>query len=258
MSSLDYEEVLKYAMGLIAEAESRGVAMRILGSVAIRLHCQKYAHLFEKASRPVTDLDVLAYSRNMKPLTKLIHDRGLVGDERLIAIYGERRQIYDVPEIEGLKIDIFFDKLDFCHPIPFENRLELDSPTITMTDVLLEKMQIVEINPKDLKDTIILFLEHDLSQGFERESIDASYVARLLSADWGFQYTVVRNLQKTIDFMKDEPFIEPADMQIVEGRVTRLLDDLERSPKTLKWKLRAKLGTSVKWYREVEETGQAF
>ena len=63
----------------------------------------------------------------------------------------------------GLNVDVFADELYFCHRIPFKDRLDLDSPTICTTDLLLEKMQIVEINLKDFKDTIVLMLEHPLS-----------------------------------------------------------------------------------------------
>ena len=63
------------------------------------------------------------------------------------------RHIYLHPET-NLNIDVFSDELFFCHRIPFLGRLTLDSPTICTTDLLLEKMQIVEINLKDFKDTI--------------------------------------------------------------------------------------------------------
>lgn len=255
MSPLNYEEVVDYGKALLDEAEQGGVTLRMLGSVAIRQHCQHCLYLFDKASRPITDLDLVAYSKDMKPLKKLIRDKGLIGDERMNSIYGDRRQIYDVPQIEGLHIDIFFDNLDFCHVVPFRGRLELDSPTITMTDAFLEKMQIVQINAKDLKDTIILLLEHGLKDAFDRESIDVGYLKKLLGGDWGFYHTVVQNLNKTVEFMKEEPFVEPDEMRMVEDRVARLLDEFKRAPKSLKWKMRARVGTSVQWYKDVDEVG---
>jgi len=39
-------------------------------------------------------------------------------------------------------VDVFFDKLLVAnHPIDFKGRLELDYPTITVTDMLLEKFR---------------------------------------------------------------------------------------------------------------------
>lgn len=251
--ALDTQEVLGYGLDLIDRAERAGVPLRLLGSVAVRLHCDRYRHLFDVAGRPLTDLDVAAHSRDSRALKSFFESTGLIGDSHTNAIYGDRRLIYDVPEIEGLHIDVFFDNLDFCHVVPFKGRLELDAPTITMTDVLLEKMQIVEINAKDLKDTIILLLEHDLSDSFEREAIDTGYIARLLAADWGFYYTVTQNLEKTQAFMRDQAFLGPDEMAVVDGRIAHLLDRLEQAPKTMKWKLRSRVGTSLQWYKDVDE-----
>ena len=258
MANLDNKEILDYGLRFIDKAEAQGVPVRLLGAVAIRQHCTQYRDLFERADRPITDLDIVTYSRQMKPLKRLIREEGLVGDEQINSIYGERRQIYAVPAIAGLKIDIFFDRLEFCHTVPFQGRLELDYPTITMTDVLLEKMQIVQINAKDLKDTIILLLEHGISQGFEKESIDIQYLKTLLCSDWGFYYTMTQNLGKTIEFMREQTFVDSEEALVVEDRVSRLLRELESAPKSLEWKVRAKVGPSVKWYRDVEEAGGVF
>ena len=82
-----------------------------------------------------------------------------------------------------MKVDVFFDRLDMNHIIDFKNRLELDFPTISLADLLLEKMQIVQINEKDIKDTIILLREHPVEDP-DKETINANYVASLLAEDW--------------------------------------------------------------------------
>jgi len=40
---------------------------------------------------------------------------------------------------------------------------------------------------------------------------------------------------------------------LVVERLDKLQKRIEREPKSLKWNMRAKAGTSVKWYRVVEE-----
>ncbi len=83
-------------------------------------------------------------------------------DNREVFIVSEgERSIFDKPEA-GLHVDVFYEKLDFCHAIYWKDRLETDSPTIPLAELLLEKMQIVQINEKDVIDTIMLLLEHPL------------------------------------------------------------------------------------------------
>jgi hypothetical protein len=252
------QEILEIGLELVEKARAQGIPLRLLGAVAIRLHCRRYQHLFDQAERPISDLDVMSYGTHRKAVQSLLKENKYIGDEHLIAIYGESRQIYQHPRVAGLKLDVFFDQLKFCHTVSFRGRLELDYPTITMTDALLEKMQIVKINAKDLKDTIILLLEHPPADHFETENLDGAYLRQLLGADWGFYYTVTENLKKVLDFMRQKPFLEPDQMAIVEQNAKALLATLEEAPKTMKWKLRAKIGTKVKWYLDVEETGQIY
>jgi hypothetical protein len=147
---------------------------------------------------------------------------------------------------------VFLDKLSFCHTVDFQNRLELDSPTITLADLLLEKMQIVHINEKDIKDTIILLAEHDIGES-DKETVDAKRIAELLSDDWGFQYTVQTNLRRVAEYAEKRP-AWPADVkEIVSAKVGALLGRIEAEPKSFRWKMRAKVGTSKKWYNDVEE-----
>ena len=84
----------------------------------------------------------------------------------------------------GLHVDIFYEKLDFCHVIRWDGRLEVDSPSIPLAELLLEKMQIVEINEKDVIDTIMLLLEHPLGD-IDKETINIARVAQLCASGLG-------------------------------------------------------------------------
>lgn len=129
--------------------------------------------------------------------------------------------------------------------------MELDFPTITPSDLLLEKMQIVQITEKDLKDTMILLREHEIKE-HENDVINTKYIAKLLSNDWEFYYTVTTNLKKTKEFLNFFDALTDEDKNIISEKIDKLLDYIEREPKSLKWKARAKIGTRKKWYREVE------
>ena len=240
------------ALNLIKIGEEQGIIFRILGSIAVRLHSPEFAHLYEEMERPLTDIDFMTYGRFRPLMKKFFTDRGYLPRQRLIASpAGRKRHIYMNPE-KDWQADIFFDELDMCHKVDFRGRLEIDHPTISLTDILFEKMQIVRINPKDVKDTIIMLRAHDVGHG-ETEMINMDYVTRVLSNDWGYYYTVTTNLNLVKDFLGEFEALTEEDRRDVAAKIDTLLGAIETAPKSLKWKMRAKVGTKQKWYNEVEE-----
>jgi len=121
--------------------------------------------------------------------------------------------------------------------------------------MLLEKMQIVQINEKDIIDTIMLLREHGVN-GDSPEAVDVQYLARLLSNDWGFYHTVTTNLQKIQDTLSKYAELSAEDRNDIIEKIQKVLKAVEDHPKTLSWKLRAKVGTKNKWYRDVEEVNR--
>jgi len=244
------EEFIKEALRIVEEAQKEGIFLRLLGALAIRLHTKKFVHLHKALERKFTDIDLIGYSKQAKKLDGLFTKLGYKARPTSIALYVANRRIYLKPEAD-LKVDVFLDKLEFCHTIDLRGRLELDFPTITPSDLLLEKMQIVQITEKDLKDTMVLLREHGIDEK-DNDVINAKYIAKLLSNDWGFYYTVTTNLKKIKELLGLFGALTDEDRDIISKRIDKLLDYIEKEPKSLKWKIRAKVGTKKKWYREVE------
>ena len=153
---------------------------------------------------------------------------------------------------QKFKIDVFFDKLEMSHTIDFKNRLEKDSPTIPLAELLLEKMQIVQINEKDIKDAIILILGHEIADD-DNEHINGKYVASLLASDWGLYYTTLTNLDKVKSLSMKYDQLSETEKGIISSRIDSLIKQIDEQPKGSKWKLRARIGTKRKWYTDVEE-----
>ena len=251
-------EFVDEALALVNEAEAKGIRLRILGSVAYRLQCPQNLHLFEDTKRVLTDVDFGAEKKQNSAIRKFLIERGYMPDEGIYMASEGSRHAY-LHKDTGLNVDVFADELYFCHRIPFKNRLDLDSPTICTTDLLLEKMQIVEINLKDFKDTIVLMLEHPLShQEKGQKSIDTDYIVGLMRGDWGFYYTFTTNLARVPGYLDEFPSMKPEQGATVRTRINELLKVLDEAPKTMAWKLRAKIGTRRKWYQEVSEKGRQF
>lgn len=222
-----------------------------MGATAIYYRCPNSRNLADAMNRPLTDLDFMTLSKYVRHIPDLFASLGFEANERVNALYGLRRQIYSNPK-NGRHVDIFVDKLTFCHEVDLTRRLEIDSVTLTLADLFLEKMQIVKIGEKDVKDTIILLREHELGDQDDAR-INWEYISELLADDWGFYFTVTTNLKKTKDYTSTLALLNPEDRQQIENRIDALLDRIRREGKSVKWKMRARAGTKIKWYNDAED-----
>lgn len=247
-------DLVAEAIRLAESARKHELAIRVMGACAVKIHCQKYRELHDGSlDRVVTDMDFMSRRRDREHLKQFFLSEGYKPATRLMAMTEEVRHLYDNPQT-GIHVDVFFDELSMCHRIDFRDRLEVDFPTIAVADLLLEKLQIVEMNEKDVKDVVVLFLEHDVGEN-DSDSINATYIAKLLSKDWGFYHTATTNLSR-IDGMlspRFQSFIQEAGTETASRRINALLTRVESEPKSISWRTRAKIGTKRKWYTDVEE-----
>lgn len=235
---------------ILQEANRQNVTMRLLGALAFELRCPQHSSLRIALGRQLSDLDYMALSKQWEQVVKVLTQIGYEFDERRAMLHGMDRVIFFHPD--GLRVDVFFDKLDMCHSIDFRDRLRLDPETITLGDLFLEKMQIVKITEKDIIDTIVLFIAHPVAE--TEAGINAAYIASRLSSDWGFYYTTTTNLKRIRDeFLDHYDLIPEKDRNLALGRMDQMLQRIESAPKTMQWKLRARLGTRSKWYKDVGE-----
>jgi hypothetical protein len=239
---------------VVEEAKRRGLHLRLLGAIAFQFHCPRYNFLTAKLNRTLSDIDFAAYNRERGPIEEMMREFGYADQPTVTALFGHQRMIWD-NNSNGMHADIFFDNLEMNHVVSFKDRLHLDDQTIPLVDMLLEKMQIVHINEKDIIDTIMLLREHAIGDAAP-EIIDMRYLASLLSDDWGFYYTVTTNLKNVEDRLGIYPELSAEDRKDVSSKIQTLLEVLEKEPKTLAWKLRSRVGTKTKWYKDVESVSR--
>lgn len=232
-------------------AKQSELMLRLLGSLAFQVHCPRYGFLQAKLGRAYTDIDFAGYVKQAKPISQMLTGLGYTEDREIFVLTEGSRAIFENPT-NDIHMDVFYEKLDFCHVIRWNGRLEADWPTIPMAEMLLEKMQIVKINEKDLIDTIMLFLEHPLGD-IDAETINIGQVARLCAADWGLWRTTTMNLHKVRQIAATYPQLSAEDKATVARQVETALARLEAEPKSLAWKLRARVGDRIKWYKDVDE-----
>ena len=247
------ERFLAAARDIVVHGERRNLFLRLLGSLAYRIHCPANAHLLDEMNRELTDLDFASERKYASGLIDMLKELGYVMDVEIATATGGSRYYFKHPSTE-LGVDVFMDELYFCHQISFRGRLHVDRHTIPLAELLLEKMQIVELNEKDIKDTIVLLLEHDIGDD-DNEKVNAGVVASTLADDWGFYYTVILNLNRVTNHLNDYAVLDDDEKALVRRRVDALRARIESAPKSFKWKARSRVGTRVRWYQLVEAKG---
>lgn len=236
---------------IVEAGTAAGVTLRLLGSLAFQFHCPAQGSLQEKMGRAYTDIDFAGYGREAKNVRALMAGLGYSEDKEIWVVSEGGRAIFNHPGLK-LHVDVFYEKLDFSHVIPWAGRLEMDSPTLPLAELLLEKMQIVQINEKDVIDTIMLLLEHPLGD-HDRETINMNRVAKLCSDEWGLWRTVTMNLNKVRQLAAGYAQLTEKQKNDVAIQVVGALAHIEASPKSMAWRMRARVGDRVKWYKDVDE-----
>lgn len=249
---------LDEARRVVEESKKEGLILRVMGGVGIRLRTLQYADLAQRLGRlgpeqqEFTDLDFMAYRKQRNRMKGFFEDLGYGKRRATLSTAASERQIYFHPQ-GWFFIDVFFDKLLVAnHPLDFRGRLELDFPTITPTDLLLEKLQIVNFSEKDVKDTLVLLLAHQVGERDQEGPINATYIARLLAKDWGFWYTVTTNLRGIRDLLPEIEVLSEEERGVITSGVDELLAHIGREAKSLRWKTRARIGPRMRWYEPVE------
>jgi hypothetical protein len=245
------QEFIREAKKIIAKAEEHGVFLRLIGALAFNLHCPEYNYIHEKWGRVFTDTDFVSRSEYGTVVLRLYRELGYRDDEMITTLHGASRMVFDHQK-SGFHSDVFYDKLDFCHLLPLRERLEVDELTIPLAELFLEKMQIVQINEKDLVDTAMLIREHTVGNG-DLETINGAVIGRLLAADWGFWRTVTANMKKTEISLEQFDLFTAADKAEIRQKLTEIRRYIDQAPKTVAWKMRNKIGDKLKWYKEVDE-----
>jgi hypothetical protein len=226
------------------------VPAKLVGGAAINLHSPSARQA--PLRRKYGDLDFVAPSKQQASVQRLFESLGYEGERRFNTLNGHQRLLY-LDGVNGRQIDVFIDRMKMCHVIELANRLGHDGPTLTPADLLLSKLQVFEVNMKDLVDTIALLLDHPIAD-HDDDAINVDYLGKLTAEDWGLHRTLQLNTAKVRDALKDFA----VDASCVNQRLDELWARVDAKPKSLKWKLRARVGDRVSWYELPEEVRQPY
>lgn len=241
-------DVREEGLRLVQAAVRRGLAVRLIGGVAVWARCP--SAMLPALRRDYGDVDVVGLARESKALTRFFAEMGYRPDKLFNAIHGAQRLNFTDPDT-GRPLDVLLDRFSMCHAIDLRDRLAVDPVTIPLADLLLTKLQVVRMNDKDLLDLTAILADHGVDER-DHDSIDLGRVTAVLGKDWGFEHTVRLNLDRLRESVtgRDLPARTAAT---IDDRIAGLISALDKGRKSVVWQLRARIGERVNWYEEPED-----
>jgi hypothetical protein len=249
------EDPLTDAMAIAERAAAAGIGLKLLGGLAVRVVCPDYPPRLRRDQ----DMDFACLSKERKTVAAHLEKTGCQPDKRFNNLNGDRQMYFNAPS--GRPIDVMVDRLTMCHTLDFRPAFRKLPYTVDVVDLLLSKLQIVELNEKDARDIVQLLSCMPISgpdgsagaAGGEM-AIDSGRFCDVLSGDWGWWRTVTGSLDKVPGLLDEHPHLAqpgmPYDPREQAARLRQLADV---APKGMKWRMRASVGDKVRWYELPEE-----
>ncbi len=250
----EWAELSAEAVRIVSEAGDAGVTLRVMGSAGIRLHCHAPGGVMDLLGRPAKDIDFVVPEKQRKGMRRYLESRGYVTDrDLLIAMEGTRYSFRHADS--GTELDVFVERLNFCHVIEIRSRLHQHPVTLPVEELMLSKLQIIEMTMTDVMDVGVILATHRVDEGGDLEAVDGRHIAKLLASDWGFHHTATRNLRRIAELVGDTASIDIGQRENAQVRdgVRRLLAAIEAEPKSTRWRMRDKLGERKQWWQDVDE-----
>jgi hypothetical protein len=231
---------------IVEAAAAQEVLLRALGGVAIAMTCPSSGR--PPLARSYADIDLATTKSARDQVVNLLESLGYTGDKEFNMLHGHRR-LYFWDERANRQVDVFVEEANLCHRIELGRRLEAVPLTLALADLAVLKLQVVETNEKDYLDICAIFADHDFTA--DDSGVNLPYIAELTSANWGLWRTLGMVSERAERFALDLPGFEAGGL--VAERLRRLRAELESSPKSRAWKLRARIGDRKRWYELPEE-----
>ncbi len=241
-------DIVEEAERVSDEVERESLPYRLLGGLAVRLRAKN--GLDAAFRRDYADLDFIIPKGESKKAQKFFEGVGYVPQTRFNTIYGNERLLF-MDEENGRQMDVLVGKFRMCHEVPFGGRLAIEPKTVPLAELLLTKLQIIELNEKDVRDTLALFHDHEVSGG-DGDSINGGRIAEVCASDWGLWRTFTGNLEDLRGRVGKYEISEGGKKDI-EERIGVLEERVEAESKSFGWKVRAKVGDRKRWYELPEE-----
>lgn len=244
-------DIEREAERLASGFADRGLTVRLIGGLAVAAH--RHRDVPDALRRSYGDIDLVIDPKQGKAFKAAMAELGYTPNVRFNNLRGDRRMLF-ADEPNDRKLDVFVGRFQMCHTLDLTGRLDRHMATLAPADLLLTKLQVVEVNRKDLTDALTLLLTHEVraTDGTD-DHLATDRLVAVTSGDWGWYTTLTDNLARLPDLAAE--LLDPADAEAVAGRVTAIREVLDAAPKSLKWRARSRIGRRMAWYELPDEIG---
>lgn len=235
------DELEELGLNLVKDGEAARIRIRLLGGVAVRLLCREVILEHPELDRQCGDIDLAGLSEDSVEIERLLRNRGFIPNREFNFLNESSRMLF----LRGrLKADVILDEFRMNHRWPIRKRLVDGLATLPFEDILLTKMQIVDLTEKDITDLLALGLLGASSE------IDFPYILRVSLGSWGFTQTVLRTCENVAASA-------PGRIRGSASEAISFFHSMERrieeAPKSTAWWLRSLFGRRIRWYESAEE-----
>ena len=242
-------DALEAATQIIDTAEPRGVRLRLLGGLAFKKLCP--SSMDPRYFRENKDIDLMGKRQDSRSIMKIMETLGYKPRELFNKLnMGQRLIYYDMEN--SRRVDLFLDEFAMCHKFNFKESILAGTYTLPMTQLLMTKLQVVQMTEKEYKDLVVAFHDHDVTAG--GDGIRGDAIAELCSKDWGVYTTFSKSLESLESWCRER---EVPEREVVLARAQKLRSMMESAPKSFGWRMRARVGEKSRWYELPDSDGDA-
>jgi len=179
-------------------------------------------------------MDFACSGKQRKEVAAYLERAGCEPDRRFNNLNGDRQLYFNAPS--GRPVDVMVNQLQMCHTLDLRPSLRNNSLTLDPADLLLSKLQIVELNPRTRTTSRTCLAGVPVAPG----AIDPGRFGAVLASDWGWWRTVTGNLRKLPGLVDG---LVPAGARFHPlTAADELLRVADAVPKSMKWKVRSNIG----------------
>ena len=232
-------------LDILNKCKNEGVEIRVLGSIGIFLKCIDYQDVLNQYRPPILDIDLISRHCYIESIESIFHCSGFEQNQNFKILFGYQRRIFYTSE--NITIEVFLENLPFNQEIKIDDRLVLDYPTISITDLFLSKIQRIHLEQKDFIDLYVLLLQHQ-SNNKKKNKIDLDYISDLCAKNWNWWKTLKMNIKK----LQEKKNILDSYNETIITTLNQIEKAIDSKQKSIKWKMRSLIGEKMKWYKHVE------
>jgi len=265
-----HEEMMSEARRIIDAGNENDVILRLTGGLAVR----HYAIDLEFAERDYSDIDLVGLRRQAGDMHEVFAGLGYRENLHVAMATGNSQRQYfrpqrsleshvhmtkrarPIPLVSAVPpsdhVDVFLDAMRMDHEIDFRDRLQINTYAIDPADLFLSKLQMVNLNEKDAHDVITLCKDVYVDFHPHPGVLDLEHIAETCAGDWGLYIDVMSNIDTVMEHVGDYD-LSPRQASRVERTLELAQDMMTEHSKSLRWRLRSRIGKRLKWYSDIDE-----